>query len=41
MLAVGRAMMVAKRAYAVELGKVVLEGDPKDLRNKEHVKRAY
>jgi len=38
---VNMALTVAKKAYVLELGKVVLEGDSKDLHNNEHVRKAY
>jgi branched-chain amino acid transport system ATP-binding protein len=38
---VSLALAVAKRAYVMELGNIVLQGDPKDLRNNEYVRKAY
>ena len=38
---VNLALAMAKHAYVLELGNIVLEGDPKDLRNNAHVKKAY
>jgi branched-chain amino acid transport system ATP-binding protein len=35
------ALKLAKRAYVLELGKVALEGDAKELVNDERVKRCY
>jgi len=35
------ALRVAKKGYVMETGKIVLEGDAKQLRNNEHVKKAY
>jgi len=35
------ALKLAKRAYVLELGKVALEGDAKELANDERVKRCY
>lgn len=36
-----RALSIANRAYVLETGKIVLEGDAKDLLDHEDVKRAY
>jgi branched-chain amino acid transport system ATP-binding protein len=35
------AFAVAQKGYVLETGKIVLEGDTKDLVNSEYVKRAY
>jgi ABC-type cobalamin transport system ATPase subunit len=35
------ALSIADRAYVLETGKVVLEGDAKELLNNEDVKKAY
>jgi len=35
------ALRLAQRAYVLEVGKVVLEGDAKTLSNDEHVKKVY
>ncbi len=35
------ALSISKRAYVLETGKLVLEGDAADLLNNEEVKRAY
>mgnify|MGYP002565193514 FL=1 len=36
-----KALSIANRAYVLETGKVVLEGDAKELMNDEQVKKAY
>lgn len=38
---VGRALSIANRAYVIQTGRIVLEGDASDLMNDENVKRAY
>jgi len=35
------ALALAKKAYVLEEGKITLEGDPGQLRNSEHVRKAY
>jgi branched-chain amino acid transport system ATP-binding protein len=35
------ALAISKRAYVMETGSIVLEGESKDLVNLEHVKKAY
>jgi len=35
------ALTLAKKAYVLEEGKIALEGDPGQLRNSEHVRKAY
>jgi ABC-type lipopolysaccharide export system ATPase subunit len=35
------ALQVAKRAYALQVGKVILEGDIDKFKDSEIVKRAY
>jgi branched-chain amino acid transport system ATP-binding protein len=35
------ALTLAKKAYVLEEGKIALEGDPEQLRNSEHVRKAY
>ena len=35
------ALALAKKAYVLEEGKIALEGDPEELRNSEHVRKAY
>lgn len=35
------ALALAKKAYVLEEGKIALEGDPEQLRNSEHVRKAY
>ena len=36
-----KALSIAERAYVLETGKIVLEGDAKELMNDESVKKAY
>ena len=36
-----KALSIAHRAYVIETGKIVLEGDAKELMNNESVKKAY
>ena len=36
-----KALSIADRAYVLETGKIVLEGDAKDLLNDESIKKAY
>lgn len=36
-----KALSIANRAYVLETGKIVLEGDAKELMNDEQVKKAY
>lgn len=36
-----KALSIADRAYVLETGKIVLEGDAKDLLNNEAIKKAY
>ena len=36
-----KALSIANRAYVLETGKIVLEGDAKELMNNEQVKKAY
>jgi branched-chain amino acid transport system ATP-binding protein len=36
-----KALGIADRAYVMETGKIVLEGDAKELMNDESVKKAY
>lgn len=36
-----KALSIANRAYVLETGKIVLEGDAKELMNNESVKKAY
>lgn len=36
-----KALSIADRAYVLEIGKIVLEGDAKDLLNNEAIKKAY
>ena len=36
-----KALEIADRAYVLETGKIVLEGDAKDLMNDEKVRKAY
>ena len=36
-----KALSIAHRAYVLETGNIVLEGDAKDLMNNESVKKAY
>ena len=36
-----KALTIADRAYVLETGKIVLEGDAKDLLNDESIKKAY
>lgn len=36
-----KALSIANRAYVLETGKIVLEGDAKDLLNDESIKKAY
>ncbi|HBG16365.1 MAG TPA: ABC transporter ATP-binding protein, partial [Firmicutes bacterium] len=36
-----KALSVADRGYVVESGRIVLEGNPKELLANEHVKKAY
>ena len=36
-----KALSIADRAYVLETGKIILEGDAKDLMNDERVKKAY
>lgn len=36
-----KALSIANRAYVLETGKMVLEGDAKDLMNNESIKKAY
>jgi len=35
------ALQFAERAYVLENGKIVMEGNSKELLNSEHVKRCY
>ena len=35
------ALTLAKKAYVLELGRIAVEGDAEQLRNNEHVKKAY
>ena len=35
------ALSLAKKAYVLEIGRVVLEGDAKELEINEHVKKFY
>jgi branched-chain amino acid transport system ATP-binding protein len=35
------ALSVSRRVYVMELGRIVLEGDSKELRDNEYIKRAY
>jgi branched-chain amino acid transport system ATP-binding protein len=35
------ALSLAKKAYVLEIGRVALEGDSKELQGNEHVKKAY
>ena len=35
------AFAVAQKAYVLEIGSIILDGDTKDLANSEHVKKAY
>ncbi|MCK4827576.1 ABC transporter ATP-binding protein [bacterium] len=37
----GLALSIAKRAYVMETGSIVLEGEAQELINSEHVKKAY
>ena len=36
-----KALTIADRAYVLETGRIVLQGDAKDLLNNESVKKAY
>ncbi|SHF09859.1 ABC transporter ATP-binding protein [Alkalibacter saccharofermentans] len=36
-----RALQIANRAYVLETGKIVAEGDAKELLNKDEIKKAY
>ena len=38
---VGKALSIANRAYVIQTGRIVLEGDARDLMNDENVKKAY
>ena len=38
---VTKALATADRGYVIENGKIALSGSASDLRNDEHVKRAY
>jgi len=38
---VNMAMQIARKAYVMELGNIVLQGDPKELCNNDHVRKAY
>jgi len=38
---VNLALTISKRAYVLELGHVALQGDPHELRNNDHVRKAY
>jgi len=35
------ALTLAKRAYVLEMGRIALEGDAKELQNSEYVKKSY
>lgn len=36
-----RALQIADRAYVLETGKIVMQGDAKELMNKDEIKKAY
>ena len=36
-----KALSIANRAYVLETGKIVLEGDAKELMNNDQIKKAY
>ncbi|MDD5940101.1 MAG: ABC transporter ATP-binding protein, partial [Lachnospiraceae bacterium] len=36
-----KALSIADRAYVLETGKIVLEGDAKELMNNDSIKKAY
>ena len=36
-----KALSIADRGYVLETGRIVLEGDAKDLLNNDQVKKAY
>ena len=36
-----KALSIANRAYVLETGKIVLEGNAKDLMNDDSIKKAY
>lgn len=38
---VALALDIAQKAYVLENGKIILEGDAKDLKNNEYIKKAY
>ncbi len=38
---VGKALSIANRAYVIQTGRIVLEGNARDLMNDENVKKAY
>lgn len=35
------ALSISRWVYVIELGRIVLDGDSKELRDNEHVKKAY